>query len=68
MNVPITPPISFGKYKILKSSSENEFKTWEELYEFEELYSYYLTLDLNYPQVLLRDTNIKHGVIYQYAL
>jgi hypothetical protein len=57
-----------GGFIISKASSKDNFQTWEELYVFDHLSSHYLSKNLNLPIILIKDTDIDFGVMYQYCI
>jgi hypothetical protein len=56
--------VDYGSYVISRASEKDNFETWEEIYRFENLYSFYVSSNLDFPLYLIKDINIQFGINY----
>ena len=60
--------VDYGSYVISRASEKDNFESWEEIYRFENLYSFYVSSNLDFPLYLIKDINIQFGINYQYCI
>jgi hypothetical protein len=64
----LSVPKDYGHWIVLKATSKDNFSSWTQLYDIPNFYSWYLSNNDEFENIMIKDYNIEHGVGYQYAL
>lgn len=64
----LSVPKDYGHWIVLKATSKDNFSSWTQLYDIPNFYSWYLSNNNEFENIMIKDYNIEHGVGYQYAL